>query len=133
MAKKKSASSKSRSTNRKPASTVKNISAGETKKETGSDKANVSDMPKADAGPVKNKVSNAAKTERQESSVKQPKTEKIAKKLVKKSVKESTGKDDSPTKTTLETVKETKKTGKLVEQKKPALIQIETKKASKSE
>ena len=133
VAKKKSASSKSRSTNRKPASTVKNISAGETKKETGSDKENVSDMPKADAGPVKNKVSNAAKTEQQESSVKQPKTEKIAKKLVKKSVKESTGKDDSPTKTTLETVKETKKTKKLVEQKKPALIQIETKKASKSE
>jgi len=130
--KKKSASSKSRSTNRKPTSTVKNISAGKAKKVTGSIKANLSDKPKADTGSAKDKVSNTAKTERQEPSGKQPGTEQIAK----KSVKKSTGKDDSPTKTTLETVKKTKKAEKPekpVEQKKPALIQIETKKASKSE
>ncbi|GMR06461.1 MAG: Rne/Rng family ribonuclease [Gammaproteobacteria bacterium] len=128
-AKKKSASSKSRTMNKKPTSPEKNKFAGETKKETGSVKANVTEMPKADTGPVKDTASNTAKTGLKESSDNQPTMKKIAE----KPVKESTGNADSSTKTTLETVKETKKAEKPVEQKKPALIQIETKKASESD
>jgi len=141
--KKKSATSKSRSTNRKPASTTGAKPAAEAKKETGPDKAKVSDKPKsdkpksdkpeADAGPVKDKTSRTKKSEQKGPSDKQPKAEKIAEKAVKKSVKKSAMKADSPAKTTQAAVKETNKAEKPVKKKKPALVQIETKKASGSE
>ncbi len=132
-AKKKSATSKPRSTSRKPASSASNKPAAEANKETGSDKAKVSDQPKVDASPVKDKASRKQKTEQKGASVKQPKAEKIAEKAVKKSVKKPAMKADSPTKTTQAAVKETKKAEKPVEKKKPALVQIETKKVSGSE
>ena len=137
-AKKKSATSKKRSTSRKPASSASNKPAAEAKKETGSAKEKVSDKPKsdnpkADTGPVKDKTSRTQKTEQKGASDKQPKAEKIAEKAVKKSVKKPAMKADSPTKTTQAAVKETKKAEKPVEKKKPALTQIETKKASGSE
>jgi len=132
-AKKKSAASKKRSTSRKPASSASNKPAAEAKKETGSAKEKVSDKPKVDTGPVKDKTSRTQKTEQKGASDKQPKAEKIAEKAVKKSVKKPAMKADSPTKTTQAAVKETRKAEKPVKKKKPALVQIETKKASGSE
>ncbi|NOY15442.1 MAG: Rne/Rng family ribonuclease [Gammaproteobacteria bacterium] len=127
--KRKSAGSKSHSTDRKSTSTAQNKSEGELIKDASSDKTKGSDKVKAEVIPTKDKVSNGVKTKRKESVDKQPKTEKMPE----KPLKEETGKPDSHTMTAPETIEKTKKAENLAEQKKPVLIQIETKKVSESD
>ncbi|MFW2441089.1 MAG: Rne/Rng family ribonuclease [Arenicellales bacterium] len=132
-AKKKSSTGKTRSTNKKPATTAVTKPAGEAKKKTGSAKEKVSDKPKADTSPTRDKVANTQKTEQKAPADKLPKVAKTTEKVIKKSEKKSVSKADSPAKTTQAAVKEVKKTEKSVKKKKPALTQVETKKASSSE
>ncbi len=127
--KRKSTGSESRSTNRKSTSTAQNKSEGELIKDASSDKTKGSDKVKAEVIPTKDKVSNGVKTKRKESVDNQPKTEKMPE----KSLKEETGKPDSHTMMAPETIEKTKKAENLAEQKKPVLIQIETKKVSESD
>ena len=126
---KKKSTRKPRPASRKPTARTNEKPAGELK-ESVTAKSNVSDKPKADAAPARSEVSTAGtQTEKKQPAVKQPTKEKI----VEKTVKESPDKPNVPTKATQATVKEKTQSEKPVAQKKPALTQVETKSASKSE